>query len=33
MNSATELVKLHEGKRLKVYLDTKGISTIGYGRN
>ena len=26
-------LKLHEGLRLKVYQDTVGIPTIGYGRN
>lgn len=29
----TELLKKHEGLRLKVYRDTMGILTIGYGRN
>lgn len=28
-----DLIKRHEGVRLKVYLDTKGIPTIGVGRN
>lgn len=32
MNSK-ELIKQHEGLRLKVYQDTKGIPTIGYGHN
>jgi len=26
-------IKRHEGCRLKVYKDTEGIATIGYGRN
>lgn len=29
----TDLIKSHEGLRLKVYKDTEGIMTIGYGRN
>jgi len=29
----TEDVKLHEGHSAKVYLDTVGVPTIGYGRN
>lgn len=29
----TALLKRHEGKRLKPYLDTTGHLTIGYGRN
>jgi lysozyme len=29
----TKMLKRHEGKENKVYLDTKGIPTIGYGRN
>ena len=28
-----DLIKRHEGVRLKVYLDTKEIPTIGVGRN
>lgn len=31
--NATDLVKRHEGLRLKPYLDTEGNLTIGYGRN
>jgi len=26
-------IKLHEGKRNKIYLDSVGVETIGYGRN
>lgn len=32
-NFARKLIKNHEGLRLKPYKDTKGILTIGYGRN
>lgn len=32
MNSE-DLIKRHEGKRNKVYYDTEGIMTIGYGYN
>jgi len=32
MNSK-ELIKKHEGLRLKPYKDTEGVLTIGYGRN
>lgn len=28
-----DLIIKHEGRALKVYADTKGILTIGYGRN
>jgi len=28
-----ESIKHHEGLRLRVYTDTAGVSTIGYGRN
>jgi len=28
-----QLLELHEGKRNKMYLDTKGIQTIGIGHN
>lgn len=31
--NAFELVKKHEGVRLKLYRDTTGHNTIGYGRN
>jgi lysozyme len=31
--AARELVRKHEGLRLKVYRDTAGKLTIGYGRN
>lgn len=30
---AKHLIALHEGCKLKPYLDTEGIETIGYGRN
>lgn len=30
---ARNLIKIHEGLRLKPYKDTLGIWTIGYGRN
>ena len=33
MEKATELVKLHEGLRLRPYQCTAGKTTIGYGRN
>lgn len=33
MQRLRESLKKHEGKRLKVYDDTEGIATIGYGRN
>lgn len=33
MSSIIEMLKRHEGLRLKPYRDTKGILTIGYGRN
>jgi lysozyme len=29
----TDLIKRHEGLRLKAYLDTKGKLTVGYGMN
>ena len=31
--SSLDLIKKHEGLRLKVYKDSLGIETIGYGRN
>ena len=33
MIKAIDLIKKHEGVRLKVYKDTTGHDTIGYGRN
>ena len=33
MSSLVEMLKRHEGLRLKPYRDTVGILTIGYGRN
>jgi lysozyme len=33
MQRLRESLKEHEGKRLKVYNDSVGIPTIGYGRN
>lgn len=32
-NKITEFIKKHEGLRLKVYKDTVGVSTVGYGHN
>ncbi|PAF51286.1 hypothetical protein [Helicobacter sp. 13S00477-4] len=33
ISKAMSLIKIHEGFKPKPYLDTKGILTIGYGRN
>ena len=33
MDKLASLIAKHEGLRLKVYKDTVGIETIGYGRN
>lgn len=33
MTNLRDMIKKHEGLRLKPYLDTKGKLTIGYGRN
>ena len=33
MNNLVEMIKKHEGLRLKPYRDPEGILTIGYGRN
>jgi len=33
MTKLEELIKLHEGIKMKPYRDTKGILTIGVGRN
>jgi|ERR1700733_9172852 len=33
MGLTEDLIKGHEGLRLKVYFDTKGLQTIGYGFN
>lgn len=33
MSQGIDQIKRHEGFRFKVYKDTKGILTIGYGRN
>jgi lysozyme len=33
MEPAKALIKKHEGLRLKPYMDSEGIPTIGYGRN
>jgi lysozyme len=33
MSKGIDQIKIHEGLRNKVYKDTKGILTIGYGRN
>jgi len=33
MGYTEDLIQRHEGLRLKVYDDTKGIKTIGYGFN
>lgn len=33
MEAAMDMIKHHEGCRLKAYKDTVGVPTIGYGRN
>ena len=33
MSDLSDRIKRHEGKRNKMYLDSEGIPTVGYGRN
>ncbi|MCZ6897683.1 MAG: lysozyme [Betaproteobacteria bacterium] len=33
MNKLTSLIAKHEGRRLKPYLDSVGVWTVGYGHN
>ena len=33
MTKLDDMIRRHEGERLKIYSDSKGIPTIGIGRN